>query len=112
MIKSDLVEEELSGALQHLLCQLNSRAPIWFVSHGEIEPQLIFADEEALTSLEPRSAALDDALPPGHSEHIATIALEFPRPLPYAGLREWLGDLVRAYGGQLLRVKVTGRVDG
>jgi G3E family GTPase len=89
--KSELVGEQLSGALQHRLYQLNSRAPIWLVSHGEIDPQMIFADEEALTSLPPRSASVDDAMTPGHAERIATIALEFPRPLPYAGLREWLG---------------------
>jgi G3E family GTPase len=110
--KSDLVREELSDALRRRLRQLNSRAPIRFVSHGEIDPQMILADEEALASLQPRSASFDDAMTPGHAARIATIALEFQRPLPYARLREWLGGLVGAHGGQLLRVNGIVAVQG
>jgi G3E family GTPase len=113
LTKPDLVEKERSDALRRRVRDLNSRAPIWFVSHGEVDPQPILAEEEALVGIEPPAVSQDRAsLGPGHAQRIATISLEFPQPLPYAGLREWLGDLVGAHGEQLLRVKGIVAVQG
>jgi G3E family GTPase len=111
--KRDLVGEEQADALRRRVGELNSRAPIWFVSHGEVDPQTVVANEEAFVDIE-QPAVLQDlaSLGPGHAQRIATISLEFPRPLPYAGLREWLGDLVGAHGEQLLRVKGIVAVQG
>jgi G3E family GTPase len=111
--KRDLVGEEQADALRRHVRELNSRAPIWFASHGEVDPQTILADEEAFVDIEPPAVSQDLAsLGSGHTGRIATISLEFPRPLPYAGLQEWLGDLVGAHGEQLLRVKGIVAVQG
>jgi G3E family GTPase len=115
--KIDLVEQERVDALRRSLSRLNSRAPIWSVSHGDIDPQRIIFDEEPLVSLNPRpdfaeAGVGDRALASGHAQRMTTIALEFQRPLPYSALREWLGDLVGAHGEQLLRVKGIIAVQG
>ena len=111
--KPDLVEKERSDALRRRVRDLNSRAPIWFVTHGEVDPETILAGEDAFLGGEPLAVSQDLApLGGGHTRRIATISLEFPRPLPYAGLREWLGDLVAAHGEQLLRVKGIVAVQG
>ena len=51
--KRDLVGEEQADALRRRVRELNSRAPILFVSHGEVDPQTILAKEEAFVDIEP-----------------------------------------------------------
>jgi G3E family GTPase len=111
--KRDLVGAEQADALRRRVGEFNSRAPIWFVRYGEVDPETILAGEDAFLGGEPPAVSQDLApLGSGHTQRIATISLEFPRPLPYAGLREWLGDLVAAHGEHLLRVKGIVAVQG
>ncbi|HEY5505226.1 MAG TPA: GTP-binding protein, partial [Sedimentisphaerales bacterium] len=61
----------------------------------------------SLDGLAVRSDALPDATPHanGHTRRVATMALQFAEPLPYALLRDWLAHLVADHGRHLLRVK-------
>ncbi len=108
--KTDLAGEAQSDALRLRLSVVNSCAPIRCVSHGEIEAAALFGDENELASPQPRPrlgefARPDTASAGGHGHRMATVVLEFPGPLPYTALRQWLGDLVGAHGDRLLRVK-------
>jgi G3E family GTPase len=108
--KTDLAGGQRSDSLRRRLSLLNPTAPIRCVSHGEIEVEALFGNENRLVSAQPPPVsgefARADATPATeHTHRMATVALEFPNPLPYEGLRQWLGDLVGAQGDKLLRVK-------
>lgn len=106
--KTDLEEGRRTEALLRRLTLLNPGAPVRCVSHGEIESETLFGSENHGMSSQP--AGISGVT--GHHHAMATIALRFLQPLPYAGLRQWLGDLVGAHGGRLLRIKGVVAVRG
>ena len=108
MTKTDLVDECHSRALRRHLSLLNPRAPIWLVRHGDIDPDTLFADGEPAAWFRWKADhgyASRNSPSAGHARRMTTMALEFPGPVSYAAFTGWLGGLVSAHGGQLLRVK-------
>jgi G3E family GTPase len=86
--KTDLAGGQRSDALRRRLSLLKPTAPIRCVSNGEIEVEALFGNENHLVSPQPPPVsgefARADASPATeHTHRMATVALEFPTPLPY-----------------------------
>jgi G3E family GTPase len=106
--KTAVTEGRRTEALFDRLALLNPGAPIRSVNHGEIEGEYLFENENQ--PLLRQACGVSGAAEDNH--RMATVALTFSGSLPYAGLRQWLGDLVDAHGDKLLRVKGIVMVQG
>ena len=110
LTKTDLSDFEQVETLSRRLALLNPRALIQPVIQGSVDPEIIFTGDEHTApfgGLVIRLDGLADASSQtnGHAHRVATMALQFAEPLPYATLRDWLAQLVTDHGRHLLRVK-------
>ncbi|MGI9479558.1 MAG: CobW family GTP-binding protein [Hyphomicrobiaceae bacterium] len=105
MSKLDLADDG-AAALRAAVTDINPTAPMQQVSHGALDPDLLFPKAARL------SGAFDSAasLPPAQHDHhhhddIATYAIVRERPIAAVALSLFLEALADHCGGDLLRLK-------
>ena len=119
--KTDLAEAANGPDIERLLAGLNPLARRHVVTHGDIAPDVLFAD----AVYDPKKKGLDperwlgppDVVPQIHqhaphdhgmldeARRIRTFSLEFDRPLDWPTMANWLNALRSGAGEGLLRVK-------
>jgi G3E family GTPase len=124
LTKSDLAAAEAIARLRARLARLNPGAAVNAVEHGEIEPSRLFGaalfdperkspdvrrwlNQEAYgTSHGHHHGEHDHAhVSTAHDQAIRAFCLTFEHPLDWMTVSAWLGELRRARGEDLLRVK-------
>jgi G3E family GTPase len=126
LTKTDLAEPEIAAALEARLAALNPGAPVVRVSHGTVDPALLFG----LGFFDPQTKSVDvqrwlreeayadagahahhehdDDAPPDanrHDDHIRAFCITRERPISWAALSTWLDALATMRGDDLLRLK-------
>jgi G3E family GTPase len=125
--KSDLLDEAAKQALQEAVRQLNPKAPMLFVTNGEIEPkQLVNLGLSSSKSVEKTLGFLGSLLEgkedagesylgvfaKRHNQGIKTLSLRFQNPFTWEAASAALELLTNLRGPDMLRVKGIMNIDG
>jgi G3E family GTPase len=125
--KSDVATPEQVDALHAAVQEINPRAGVSLVLHGEVDPQALMnlglasatAGPATLRflgeSLQGEGSAGEARLlggPPLHDTSLRTLSLHFDQPFTWTGLSSALELLATLRGPDLLRVKGIVNVDG
>ena len=129
MTKRDLVSDDTANTLGSRLRGLNPAAPIHAVSHGEIDPALLFEAglfNPELKSPDVRRWLAEEAYADGHAhphhdheqghaphhhdvnrhdDGIHAFCIAWEPPIVWDGFVEWIDALTMSHGPNLLRMK-------
>jgi G3E family GTPase len=128
LTKTDLAEPEAAAALKARLAALNPGASVVPVSHGAVDPALLFGFgfyDPRTKSLDVQRWLRDEAYGDGrahghhdddhdadgrsdanrHDDHIRAFCITRERPISWAALSTWLDALATMRGDDLLRLK-------
>ncbi len=98
--KADLAGEEVAGALEAELRALNASPRIIRADNGHVDPDVILADNAALTEpiYPPRERGR-------HADNVASFSLRFDKPLDWIAVEQAFELLARLRGHDILRAK-------
>jgi G3E family GTPase len=115
--KTDLVTPEVLAEIQAELQQMNPLAKLHVVERGKLDWQVLFGqkafDLEHILQLEPRFLeSAETGLAHGHNDAIRSLSITTAKPLDANRFDDWMCDLLRTQGGNLLRTKGVLNIEG
>lgn len=97
--KTDLLDADQVENIEAMISAINPKAPVARVSHGDINPALLYGDDPDQMAAFATEVAAKDA--DHQHEHFTTCKLEFPNPLD----PQKLGDALAAVPSGVFRLK-------